>query len=45
MGKKVKNINNENLIEQEEIIKTISYLISLNFIAVPEDIYLKRFTN
>jgi short-subunit dehydrogenase len=45
MGKKVKNISNENLIEQEEIIKTISYLISLNFIAVPEDIYLKRFTN
>jgi len=45
MGKKVKNLNNQNLIEQDEIIKTISYLISLNIIGVPEDIYLRRFVN
>ena len=45
MGKKIKNINKQNLIEQDEIIKTISYLISLDFIGIPEDIYLKRFVN
>lgn len=45
MGKKIKNINNQNLIEQDEIIKTISYLISLDFIGIPEDIYLRRFVN
>lgn len=43
MGKKIKNINNQNLIEQDEIIKTISYLISLDRVGVPEDIYLRRF--
>ena len=43
MGKKVKNADYKNFINEIEIIKSINFIISLGERGVPEDMYLKRF--
>jgi NADP-dependent 3-hydroxy acid dehydrogenase YdfG len=42
MGRKVKNANFEEFIEQKEVIKTISYIYDLDVRGVPQEIFIKR---
>lgn len=43
MGKKIKNIKNQKLISQNDIVESILYLLNLGKYGVPEELYLKRF--
>ena len=42
-GKLIKNIKNQKVINQSDILKSILYILSIGSIGVPEDLYLKRF--
>jgi short-subunit dehydrogenase len=42
-GKLIKNIKNQNLINQSDILESILYILTIGSIGVPEDLYLKRF--
>jgi len=43
MSKQIRNTRNQNLISQQDIIKSILYLINLGKHGLPEELYLKRF--
>jgi len=43
LGKKIRDKNYKNFINQSSIINTIDYLCSIDMPAFPEEIYLKRF--
>ena len=42
-GKLIKNIKNQKVINQQDILKSILYVMDIGSIGVPEDLYLKRF--
>ena len=42
-GKLIKNIKNQKVINQGDILESILYIFSIGLIGVPEDLYLKRF--
>ncbi len=42
-GKLIKNIKNQKVINQSDILESILYILSIGLIGVPEDLYLKRF--
>lgn len=43
MSKQIRNTRNQNLISQQDIVKSILYLINLGKHGLPEELYLKRF--
>ena len=43
MSKQIRNIRNQKLISQLDVVKTIFYLIDLGSNGIPEELYLKRF--
>ena len=43
MGKRIKNLKNQKLISQNDIVESILYLLNLGNYGVPEELYLKRF--
>ncbi len=42
-GKLIRNIKNQKVIDQNDILKSILYILSIGSIGVPEELYLKRF--
>ena len=43
MSKQIRNIKNQNLINQLDVVKSVLYLIDLGTYGLPEELYLKRF--
>ena len=43
MSKQIRNTRNQNLISQQDVVKSILYLINLGKHGLPEELYLKRF--
>ena len=43
MSKQIRNIKNQNLINQLDVAKSVLYLIDLGTYGLPEELYLKRF--
>ena len=42
MSKQIRNIKNQNLINQLDVVKSVLYLIDLGTYGLPEELYLKR---
>jgi len=42
-GKLIRNIKNQKVINQNDILKSILYILSIGSVGIPEDLYLKRF--
>ncbi len=42
-GKLIRNIKNQKVINQNDILKSILYILSIGSVGIPENLYLKRF--